>query len=82
MFEVYYYIDKMPHRYDYVFSTLFGATYKACSIFEEHGFPVDIMDNTTGEILVIIEPNNLYIAPTVNKIELSGRIDKLFSENP
>lgn len=62
MYEVNYYINRLPHRYDFNFNSLWGATFKARAIFEEFGLATDVMDNNTGEILVIFEPNNIWIS--------------------
>lgn len=56
MYEVYYYINRMPHRYGYLFKTAWAATLKACAIFEEHGLATDVMNTNTGEIIAIFEP--------------------------
>lgn len=61
MYQVCYYINKQPHKYGYLFNTIWGATFKARTIFEEHGFATDVMNTHTGEILVIFEPGNTYV---------------------
>ena len=62
MYTVYYYMNKQPHRYTFVFETLWGAIFKARCLFEEHGFPTDVMRDGTGEIVAIFEPGNNWIA--------------------
>lgn len=81
MYEVYYYINNRAHRWEYIFSSFWGASYKATCIFDEHGFPVDIIDSTTGEVLTIIDNDGVYIAPTVDKITLCRRLEELSSKN-
>lgn len=61
MYQVTYYINKMPHHYCFLFDSLWAAIFKARSIFEEHGFATDIMRLYTGEILAVFEPNNTWI---------------------
>lgn len=61
-YVVYYYKNRQPNRYMFVFESLFGAVFKARSIFEEHGYATDVMDTKTGEIVAIFEPDNEWIA--------------------
>ena len=82
MYEVNYYINNRRYRWDYIFSTLWGASYKATCIFEEHGFPVDIVDNTTGEVLVVLDSVGVYIAPTVEKKNICSRLENFSQINP
>lgn len=60
MYQVTYYIDKLPHHYGFVFNTLWSAIFKARAIFEEHGLATDVMNTYTGEILAIFEPNKAW----------------------
>lgn len=61
MYQVTYYINKMPHHYGFTFNSLWAAIFKARSIFEEHGFATDVMQERTGEILAVFEPNNTWV---------------------
>ena len=61
MYQVYYYINRQPHPYNYNFKSIWAAIFKARAIFEEHGTPSDVMNTATGEILAIFEPGNTYI---------------------
>ena len=61
MYQVSYYIDKQRYHYDFLFQTLWGAMFKARSIFEEHGISTDVMNTHTGEILAIFEPNKVWV---------------------
>lgn len=63
MYQVTYYIDKQPHPYGFIFNSLWGATFKARAIFEQHGLATDIMNTTTGEILAIFEPGKTWVDP-------------------
>lgn len=62
MYEVNYYINKLPYRYEFNFNSLWGAIFKARAIHEEHGLATDVMDRQTGEIVAIFEPNNTWIS--------------------
>lgn len=62
MYEVNYYINKLPYRYEFNFNSLWGAIFKARAIYEEHGLATDVMDRQTGEIVAIFEPNNTWIS--------------------
>ncbi len=63
MYQVTYYIDKQPHPYGFIFNSLWGATFKARAIFEQHGLATDIMNTMTGEIIAIFEPGNTWVDP-------------------
>ena len=56
-YQIHYYIDREPYRYDFIFNSLWAATFKARAIMECHGVAADVMDCETGEILAIFEPN-------------------------
>ena len=61
MYQVTYYINKIPHHYEFIFNSLWGAMFKARSIFEEHGIATDVINTHTGEILAIFEPNKVWV---------------------
>ena len=63
MYQVTYYIDKQPHPYGFIFNSLWGATFKARAIFEQHGLATDVMNTMTGEIIAIFEPGNTWVDP-------------------
>lgn len=68
MFEVNYYINRMPHRYEFMFHTALGATLKARAIYEEHGLAADVMDCQTGEIIAIFEPGNVWMCDSTKTL--------------
>lgn len=61
MYQVTYYMGKNPYHYNYLFKSLWAATFKARAIFEEHGFSTDVMNITTGEVLAIFQPGNNWV---------------------
>ena len=61
MYQITYYIDKQHYYYDFLFQSLWGAMFKARSIFEEHGIATDVINTHTGEILAIFEPNKVWV---------------------
>lgn len=65
-YEVTYYIDRNPYKYGMLFETAYGAIYTARSIFDRHGLATDVIDWSTGEVIAIFEPDNTYIAETVD----------------
>ena len=56
-----YYINRIPHKVQFVFNSYFAAIYKARAIFEQNKLATDVMDCNTGEIIAIFEPGNIWI---------------------
>lgn len=52
MYVVHYYLGGKFKTYNYKFTTIWGATFKARSIYEEYGIATDVMNDATGEVLV------------------------------
>ncbi len=53
MYTINYNLDHEHwHKYDVSFNTLWGVVFKARAICEEYWADVDVMDNTTGVVLV------------------------------
>ena len=67
-YSVCYYMNKIPKRYDFIFTTAFGAIFTARSIFERFGLATDVMDNHTGEIIAIFEPDNIYVSSEIDDL--------------
>ena len=61
MYQVNYCIDNQYYHYDFLFQTLWGAMFKARSIFEEHGIATDVMNTHTGETLAIFGLNKVWV---------------------
>ena len=57
MYQINYYNGK-PVIFDYCFQSLWAATFKARAITESHGFPTEVMESTTGAIMVQFEPES------------------------
>lgn len=51
MYAIYFYIDGIAHRWNFIFETQYGAGYIARRIVENYGVSADVIDNTTGEVL-------------------------------
>jgi len=58
MYQINYYNDK-PVIFDYCFRSLWAAVFKARAITESYGFPTDVLDISTGAIMVEFEPESL-----------------------
>lgn len=61
MYEVYYYINKLPYRYNFSFCSPWAAITHARSILEDFGLATDVMNCKTGEIIAIFEPDNSWV---------------------
>lgn len=71
MFQVTYYLNKIPHSYNFCFNTLWGAIFKARTIFEEHGLFTDVVNTRTGEILAIFSATDVW---TDNDLEIDLQV--------
>ena len=57
MYQINYYNGK-PVIFNYCFQSLWAAVFKARAITESHGFPTEVMESTTGAIMVQFEPES------------------------
>ena len=58
MYQLNYY-DNKPVIFNYCFRSLWAAVFKARAITESYGFPTDVLDMTTGAVMVEFEPESL-----------------------
>jgi hypothetical protein len=57
MYQINYYNDK-PVIFNYCFHSLWVAVFKARAITESYGFPTDVLDMSTGAVMVQFEPES------------------------
>lgn len=58
MYQINYYNDK-PAIFNYCFRSLWAAVFKARAITESYSFPTDVIDMSTGAVMVRFESENL-----------------------
>ena len=58
MYHITYWRNNTPTPYDYLFQSLWAAVFKARAITESYGFPTDVMESTTGAIMVEFKPKS------------------------
>ena len=58
MYHVTYWQNNKPTTYGYFFQSLWAAVFKARAITESYGLPTDVIDSTTGAVMVEFEPES------------------------
>lgn len=58
MYQINYYNGR-PVIFNYCFRSLWAAVFKARAITESYGFPTDVLDMSTGAVMMEFEPESL-----------------------
>lgn len=58
MYHLTYWQNNKPTTYGYFFQSLWAAIFKARAITESYGFPTDVLDASTGAVMVEFEPES------------------------